>query len=285
MEPTPVPTPAPAPTPAPTPAPAPSPEPTPAPAPSPEPTPDPTPELKEVRDKAYGHAMKQIDDTLSELGFTKPAGVKTSEYLKEILAKKGTNEPPAPVIPSTDDKDAIINQLKATIQEKDTTITELQSSTSRAKKELFIDSLLNQAKLNIPENLSEPEKARMSGVLKNALKSELEKEVDFKEVDGSYKAYKKDGQPFLDERADYLKPAVLLEKHFSAFLAKTAAPPKPAGTGGVNTEPKPQTIPSVIKTKYDYYNHLINDKGFAMGSKAFNDALAVAKAENPQLFV
>lgn len=246
----------------------------------------PTPvNVDDVQKKAYGHAMRQIDDTLAELGFTKPEGVKTSEYLKEILVNKGTKEDSKSVTPTTDDKDAIISQLKASLLEKEGKITELQTSTSRAKKEMFIDSLVSQANLNIPENLSEPERARMSSVLKNALKSELEREVEFKEVEGRFLAYQKDGQPILDEKADYLDPSKLLERNFSAFLAKPASTPKPAGTGGaVKVEARPQTIPSTIKTKSDFYSHLVIEKGMTMGSKDFNDAVAKAKEENPKMF-
>lgn len=246
----------------------------------------PTPvNVDDVQKKAYGHAMRQIDDTLAELGFAKPEGVKTSEYLKEILVNKGTKEDSKSVTPTTDDKDAIISQLKASLLEKEGKITELQTSTSRAKKEMFIDSLVSQANLNIPENLSEPERARMSSVLKNALKSELEREVEFKEVEGRFLAYQKDGQPILDEKADYLDPSKLLERNFSAFLAKPASTPKPAGTGGaVKVEARPQTIPSTIKTKSDFYSHLVIEKGMTMGSKDFNDAVAKAKEENPKMF-
>jgi len=253
-----------------------------------EPTPtDPTPpaDTKEIQKKAYKHAMDQIDSSLKELGFEKPDGVKTSDFLKEVLAK-GTKEPAPMVTPTTDDKDSIINQLKATLQEKDDAIAELSLSTTKAKKEMFVDSLLSQAQLNIPENLSEPEKARMSGILRNALKSEIEKEIEFRDIDGQFRAYHKDGRPVLDDKADYLEPSKIIEKNFSEFLAKAPQPNVPKGTGGTpKSEPVPSVIPSNVKTKYDFYAYLNNEKGYVTNSKDFIDAMSKAKEENPAMFI
>lgn len=270
----------------PTPAPTPAPEPTPAPTPTPEPTPAPTPEpvnVEEIQSKAYGHAMRQIDEALKQAGHEKPQGVKTSEFLVEILTKKGTNEPSKQVTPTNDDKDAIITQLKTSLKEKEDVITELQNSTVKVKRELFVDSLINQAQLNIPQNLSEQEQAQMSDFLRRGLKNEIESKIEFKEIDGKFIAYDKDGKPLLDEKADYLDPSKLLERNFSAFLAKPASTPKPSGTGGAKADPKPSVVPSGVKTKSDYIAHL-KSKGMVFGSAQFNEAMAKAQEENPALF-
>jgi len=246
-------------------------------------TPTPTVDVTKVQKEAYRHAMEQIDSALLELGFEKPNGSKTSEYLKEILKDKGTKDP-VPKVIQADDKDAIINQLKASLQEKEGKIADLTTSTSRAKTDMYVDSLLNQANLNVPANLSEQETARMKGVLKNALKSELEREIEFREVEGKFRAYHKDGNPVLDDQANYLDPSKILEKDFSAFLAKAESTPKPIGTGGTKTtEPTNKVIPSSVKTKYEYYDYL-NGKEMVTGSKLFNDSLAKAKEENPTMF-
>lgn len=245
--------------------------------------PEQTVDVTKVQKEAYRHAMEQIDTALLELGFEKPSGAKTSEYLKEILKEKGTKEPASKVI-QTDDKDAIITQLKASLKENEGKIADLTNSTSRAKTDMYVDSLLNQANLNIPANLSEQETARMKGVLRNALKSELEREIEFREVDGKFRAYHKDGNPILDDQANYLDPSKILEKDFSAFLAKAESTPKPIGTGGTKpTEPTNKVIPSSVKTKYDYYDYL-NGKDMVTGSKLFNENLAKAKEENPIMF-
>ena len=246
----------------------------------------PTPELTDVKDiqaKAYKHAMDQIDDSLKALGFEKPAGVKTSDFLKEVVGK-GTNQPTPAVIPPDDDKDSIISQLKATLLEKETAIADLNVSTVKAKKDMYVDSLISQSALNIPENLSEPEKARMTGILRKALKSELEESIEFREIEGQFRAYHKDGRPVLDDKADYLDPTQLLEKNFSAFLAKSSQPPTPIGTGGViKSEPVESVIPARIKTKHEFYTYL-NEKGMVTNSKDFIDNLAKAKEANPSMF-
>lgn len=239
--------------------------------------------VEEIQRKAYRHAMDQVDEAIKELGLEKPDGVKTTEFLKQILTKDGTKPKGDDVKQTTDDKDAIISTLKASLKEKDDAINELKNSTVRAKKELFVDSLIGQSKLNIPSNLTEQEVAQMGDFLKRGLKSEIDTKVDFKEVDGRFIAYKKDGQPYLDEMGDYIEPQKLLEKEFSVFLAKPTAPQTPRGTGGTKAEPKATVIPSGVKTKYDFYEYL-QKKGMILNSPEFMDQLAKAKEENPALF-
>lgn len=262
----------------------PAPETTQAPTPEPKQESAPPVDTEDIKKKAYGHAMKQIDDALRELGHEKPEGVKTSDYLKEILSGKGTKDDPKQVTPTTDDKDTIIKQLKASLEEKESAINELQTSTTRARKEFFVDSLISQAQLNLPQNLSDEEQGQMSGLLKQALKAEIDKKVTFKEVDGKFVAYNKDDQPYLDEKADYLDPAKLLEKHFASFLVKKQAAQTPKGTGGAETpKPKPSVIPPSVKTKYEFISHL-QSKGMVLNSPEFIAEMAKAKEENPTMF-
>ena len=248
-------------------------------------TPTPKVDVEKIQRESYKHAMDQIDLAIKEaLGVDKPDGVKTSEYLKQILSDKGTKSKGQSVNDTTDDKDAIISALKTSLKEKEDAITELKNSTIRAKKELYVDSLIGQAQLNLPSNLSEQETAQMGDFLKRGLKNELDSKVDFKEVDGKFIAYKKDGQPYLDEFGDYLSPSKLLEREFSLFLAKPATAPTPKGTGGAKVEPKATVIPANIKSKSDYYEYLTRTKGYAFNSAPFVAELAKAKEDNPAMF-
>jgi len=251
-------------------------------------------QIKEVQKKAYGYAFGQIDTKLKELGYEKPEGVKTSEFLVELLTKKeekGTKEQPQKV----DDTElsAKFKALQSKYEEKEAEIESIKASVMTQKRDYWVDSLVNSAQIDIPDHLSEQEKVRMAERTKNLIKSELTAKYDLKEgEDGKFKFFNKDGSPLLDTSSvemNPMSPEQLLQSEFSEFLRKAPQKKEPVkGTGvtkdDLSKETVQKVVPSKIKTASDFYAYLREEKGLIMGSKEFVEQINLAKKERPAMF-
>jgi hypothetical protein len=249
--------------------------------------------LEEVQKKAYGYAFGQVDQRLAELGYDKPDGVKTTDYLVELLTKSknqtpsGTKEPTEKV--DNTELGTRVKELQTLLREKDSELESVRSSVSTQKRDYWVDSLVNATPIAIPDHLSESEKERMITRTKTLMKSELLNSFDIKEVNGKFSFYSKEGSPILDGTIDMnpINPKALVEREFSEYL-KVAQTPKPVikGTGTVQegNEPIERVIPSKVKTHSEFYEYLRVEKGLTLGSKEFMEKIASAKKERPSMF-
>lgn len=249
--------------------------------------------LEEVQKKAYGYAFGQVDQRLAELGYDKPDGVKTTDYLVELLTKS-KNQTPSGTKEATEKVDNTelgtrVKELQTLLREKDSELESVRSSVSTQKRDYWVDSLVNATPIAIPDHLSESEKERMITRTKTLMKSELLNSFDIKEVNGKFSFYSKEGSPILDGTIDMnpINPKALVEREFSEYL-KVAQTPKPVikGTGTVQegNEPIERVIPSKVKNASEFYAYLREDKGLTMGSKEFMEKIASAKKERPSMF-
>jgi hypothetical protein len=248
-------------------------------------------QVEAIQKKAYGYAMQHLDQALEEMGYKKPEGVKSTEYVKQILAdgtKKGDESVNSTKGGDPDVKarlEALQNQLK----EKETLIGQLKESTTTQKREFFLNQIVESAPITAPDHLGDQEKERYVGRVKSLIRDGLKSNYQLKEVEGDFRFYSKEGEPLFDGTPDLnpIKPNELLQKEFSEFFVKPKSQQKVAGTGGLQESGEKTSalvIPSNVKTKYDYYEHLVKDKGFIMGSKEFNEQLQKAQKERPSLF-
>lgn len=250
--------------------------------------------IDEVQKKAYGYAFGQVDQRLAELGYDKPDGVKTTDFLVELLTKQknetpsGTKEP----IEKVDNTElgTKVKELQNLLREKEGELEKVRSSVSTQKRDYWVDSLVNSTPIAIPDHLSEQEKERMITRTKSLMKSELLNNFDVKEVNGKFSFYSKEGSPILDGTIDMnpISPQLLIEREFSEFLkVKQAAKEPVKGTGTTieeGKEPVERVIPSKVKNHSEFYEYLRVELGLTMGSKEFMEKIALAKKERPSMF-
>lgn len=255
-----------------------------------EPKPLPKDQVELIQKKAFGYAMQMVDEALREAGFDKPENVKSTDYIKQILTDKGTKSDVDTVKTTDDDSSAKIKALQDQLRERDVKLTELSESTSKAKRDYFLSSIIEGTNITAPEGLGEAERIRYTERIKKTMAMELNSNYLVKEVEGQFRFYQKDGTPIFDGSVDmnHIKPTELLKRDFSEFL--TTAPQKTTvkGTGGTDGKASAQTdtmtVPSKVKDRYEFFDYLQNDKGFKMGSKEFTEAVLKAQTERPNLF-
>jgi hypothetical protein len=248
--------------------------------------------IKEIQGKAFGYAFGIIDQKMAELGYEKPNGVKTTDYLFDVIKQAKEGSAPKEVKSTEPDLDtaAKIKGLQDALRLKESELEQVKSSTSVAKRDFYVDSLVNSFEIDVPASLTEAEAKRYVDRNKNLIKSELLQAYDLKEVDGAFRAYTKDGSPVLDGTIDMnpIKLDGLLKRDFSEFLAKPKEAVKQVrGTGGaIDTEPAlvGSNIPSGIKSASELHEHLIKTKGYIMGQPEYNEAILEAKKSRPNWF-
>jgi hypothetical protein len=261
-----------------------------------EPTPEPKglseDQISDIQKKAFGHAFGLVDQRLAEAGYVKPDGVKTTDYLVDLItsqknkAPEGTKEQ-APKVDETE-LGAKVKQLQTMLKEKEGELEKVKSSVSVQKRDYWVDSLVNSTPIAVPDHLSEQEKERMINRTKSLMKSELLSNYDIKEVEGKFSFYTKEGLPVYDgtPELNHIKPEALISKEFSEFLKKPESKPVVKGTG--TAEPSNETtervIPSKVKTSSEFYAYLREEKGLTMGSKEFRESIASARKERPAMF-
>lgn len=251
---------------------------------------EPTPEQVElISKKGFKHGMDLIDESLKGLGFEKPAGVKTTDFLASLLKKeevKGTKDDKKPV--EDTELSAKYKSLQDKYQERESELEELKGSVSKAKRDFWMDSLVAATPIYIPDHLSESEKARMKSRTEKLIKSELTNNYDIKEVDGKFVFYK-DGQPVFDGTVDmnHISPQALISKEFSEYLTVAKEQPtKVTGTGSHKDDQKvnASVIPSKIKTVGEFYEYLKKEKGLTIGDAESLKLITKAKEERPAMF-
>jgi hypothetical protein len=263
-----------------------------------EPTNTNTPELTKeqvetIQKKAYGYAMQHLDQALEEAGFKKPEGVKSTEFVKQIL-KEGTKNNASNVNDTVDDSEfkAKFEALKNQLVEKDNLIEQLKESTTNQKRDFFLNQIVDNAPITAPDYLGEQEKQRYVDRVKNLIREGIKTNYQLKEVDNMFRFYSKDGEPLFDGTPDMnpIKPSELLNKEFSEFFTKPTTNKKVvAGTGGLDnngavTNTTTSVIPPNIQNRYDFYDYLAREKKLTLGSQAFNEQVQLAKKEKPSLF-
>lgn len=245
--------------------------------------------IKEIQTKAFGHVLNLIDQKLADAGYVKPAGVKTTDYILDVIKSKPVVESPTPK-PDDQDSTVKIKALQDALRTKEAELEKVMASTGLAKRDFYLDSTLSNLSIDAPAHLSDAEKTRYVERARTTIKRELDQTYDLKEVNGQFKVYEKDGSPVLDGtiEMDSIKLNDLLKRDFSEFFSKPVVPPKPVtGTGG--SDPKPSnldgvTIPASIKSASELHNYLTNDKGLIMGQAEYMKVIMSAKEHRPAWF-
>lgn len=248
--------------------------------------------VDEIQRKAYGYAFSQVDERLAELGYQKPNGVKTTDYLVELLTAKksepvGTKEPAQKV--EDTDATARVKALQEALKAKESELEQVKTSIAQQKRDLWVDSIITNTQIATPDYLSDQEKERWNMRQRSLIKSELLKSYDLKEVEGQFRFYK-GGEPVLDGTIEMnpISPQSLIEREFSELLkAPTSVKKDVKGTGVTDAPNQPsqeRVIPTKVKTASEFYAYLREDLKLVMGSPEFKDKIAKAKAERPAMF-
>jgi hypothetical protein len=250
--------------------------------------------VEEIQKKSFGYAFQLVDSALKEAGYEKPDGVKTTDYIKNVLSEKGTKTV-APDVKNNEDSDssAKIKALQEQLREKETLISQLSESTSKQKRDFFLKSVVDSANITPPAHLGEAEQKRYIDRVKSLMMDGLNKNYLVKEVDNQFRFYQSDGSPLFDGTVDMnpISPNELLKREFSEFLTIANVTPtqRPSGTGGIDKEtnstvPSASIVPNTVKSKYEFYEFLQREKGYVFGDKNFTDAVQKAMKEKPSMF-
>lgn len=240
--------------------------------------------IKEIQQKAFGYTFNLIDQKLAEAGYAKPAGIKTTDFIIDLVTSKKE------VVTTEQDPDtgAKIKGLQDALRAKEAELESVKTSVTVAKRDFYVDSMINSFDITAPTHLSDAEKSRYVDRSRKLIKNELLSNYDLKEVDGSFRVYQKDGSPVLDGTIDMnpIKLDSLVKRDFSEFFAKVnTSPPPVKGTGGETPKEAPQntSFPSNIKSVQELHQYL-SSKGLILGHPDYNTAFKEAKEKHPSWF-
>ena len=247
--------------------------------------------ITEIQKKAFGYAFGQVDARLAELGYEKPNGMKTTDYLVELLTKKetsvGTKEPANKV--EDVELTAKLKGLQDALRQKETELEQVKSSVSTQKRDFWLDSIVNSTPIVTPDYLSEQEKLRWENRQKSLIKQELLSNYNVKEVEGQFRFYGKDDSPIFDGTIEMnpIKPEALIGRDFSELIKRPEVKKQEVkGTGVTETakDPIERVIPTKVKTASEFYSYLREEMKLTLGSKEFNTMITKAKQERPAMF-
>jgi hypothetical protein len=248
--------------------------------------------VMEVQKKAFGHAFGIIDTKLAELGHIKPNGMKTSEFVAQLVAEK--NQPSVGTKETTNKVEDVeltakLKGLQDALRQKETELEQVKSSVSTQKRDFWLDSIVNSTPIVTPDYLSEQEKSRWENRQKSLIKQELLSNYNVKEVEGQFRFYGKDDSPIFDGTIEMnpIKPEALIGRDFSELIKRPEVKKQEVkGTGVTETakDPIERVIPTKVKTASEFYSYLREEMKLTLGSKEFNTMITKAKQERPAMF-
>ena len=224
---------------------------------------------------AYGH----IDAVMAELGFEKPAGMKTSEWVKktfsEKLAAQQTQQNQQPDQPNEWEEKAKALQRK--LEESELQAKKIEQQIYQKQAEIAINATLDALNLQAPPQL-EPEQAqRYVDAQRLTLKNMLTTDYETKVVNGQIVYYnKKTNEPEINNRGEFATPKDLINNNYSAFLIDFSQ------KRGVSVPDATASTAKRFKTTADIHAHIKKEMGnIPVGSRDYAAKFAeLAKESN-----
>lgn len=177
-----------------------------------------------IHSDATKTAYENVDKTLVELGFEKPAGKKTSEWVKDLVSdlnKTATSSKSTKA--EKEEAEKMIESIQSKYNEEKTELLQQIESLKKQSKDYVVKSDLSSVDFefdpNIPTEALEAFKSTVQGKLMS----------NYKEKDGKIVYYKDNGEPYLN---DLLKPASakeILADMYAPVLKKKSTPGGGAG--------------------------------------------------------
>lgn len=232
--------------------------------------PDPsTPDVESIYRKAQGLAYGNIDATLAELGIEKPAGVKTSDFIKEkfseLLNNKQTQTPQNTNEPNEWELKAKAYQQQ--LQKVEEERKNIEKSFYQKQAEVMLDTTISS--INIPAPPIDDElKDDWIQTQKFAIKSRFSNDFEAKTINGQIVYFdKKSDVPVLNAQGDYAKPTEIIKDRYKSFFVDFGtAKPNGLRVGDTNARSS-----NKFKTTAEIHEHLKGEKKLTLGTKTYQE--------------
>lgn len=180
--------------------------------------------VKETATDATRRAYESIDNALKQAGYEKPEGVKSSEYLLQVLGKE--KEEKANLSKKAEDQESVkkyAETLKTQFGEKE---TEYKTTIEKLQKELQnvqVSASVKALRWDFDDNID----SDLLAQYKNATESQLVNNA--KIIDGKVVYHDENGNPYLNDLRDYATAEEILKTKYQKYLKQA---PKAGGGAG-----------------------------------------------------
>lgn len=191
--------------------------------------------LKTSQTTVYNEATKgaytNVDETLKGLGFEKPEGTKSTDFLASVIQDLNTK---AKSIESTteekEDAKKLAEALKSDFATKESEYISTIEQLKKSNQDVLIKAEINSLSFDLDPNISEA----VSSVFLATQRDILLRNA--KVVEGKTIYYDEDGKPYLNDLRDYATAKEILTKKLEPILKK-----EPTAGGGAGQEKKTTT--------------------------------------------
>lgn len=197
--------------------------------------------------EAYGH----VDSVLKELGYEKPANVKTSEFVKQIISEK-LSTPPAQTNNEIEEK---YNALKSQYEQLNSKYTQAEQNFMKKQAQIAIDASLESLSIPTPP-IEDSQKEAYTTAQRQTIKTLFEQQFETRFINEKPVYYNKaTGQPVLDATGDYATSVKDIVKnafpHFFIEYTPQSTQPK-----GVRTPDAPTKASAKITNNRDILEYI-----------------------------
>lgn len=185
----------------------------------------------DIYNEATKGAYTNVDAALKGLGYEKPEGIKSTDYLATVIKELSTK---ASSVDSTaaekEDAKKLAEALKSDFSTKESEYLSKIEQLQKANQDILIKAEINTLSFDLDPNISEA----VSSVFLATQRDILLRNA--KVVDGKTIYYDEDGKPYLNDLRDYATAKEILTKKLEPILKK-----EPTAGGGAGQEKKPTT--------------------------------------------
>lgn len=238
-------------------------------------------DIESIYRKAQGLAYGNIDATLAELGIEKPAGIKTSDFIKqqfqELMQAKNTQ-----TSQQTDSQEPNEWEMKAKayqqqLQKLEEDRKNIEKNFYQKQADMMLDATISTLSIPAPP-IEDDLREDWLQTQRIAIKTRFANEFEAKTINGQIAYFPKGSDtPLMNNVGDFAKPAEIIKDKYKSFFIDFGTANKPNGvrTNDVNVKPT-----NKFKNTSEIHFHL-KEKGLILGKKEYQDEFnKLAKESN-----
>jgi hypothetical protein len=222
--------------------------------------------IRKAQGTAYGH----IDAVLQEMGYKKPDGVKTSDFVKNTLetltkaqkeALKTATDPAQP-----NEWEIKAKEYQKQLQTAEEERKNIEKSFYQKQSDMMLDTTISS--LNLPTPPMEDEyKEDWLSTQKMAVKARFNNDFNSVVIDGKIVyVNKKTGDHVMGSDGDFAKPAEIIKNSYKSFFIDYSQYNKPTGVRASDSTNKNGT--AKFKSTSEVHTHL-KEKGLTFADAAY----------------
>ena len=170
--------------------------------------------------EGYKNAFNLVDNALNELGFDKPEGAKTTDWLRSVISENKTQKEEPEVKPEAD-----YSEYESKLKELESERNKFAEMLEKYKAKEYdneINEAIDTSNIIIPNGLDDNGKTAFRNAIRNQISGELKKV--FKKKDGKIIAVNSEGIPLLNPNTGIpYTPKEYAESKFQTFFKQVKA--------------------------------------------------------------